>query len=66
MIQRKPLYYGQMPILMNLVPGCFNMKNQYTFQAKLTEAPQGYVAIELESLAVAWVMEKFHHFLYGK
>ena len=31
----------------------------------VTEAQQGYVAIELESLAVAWVMEKFHHFLYG-
>ena len=26
---------------------------------------KSYVAIELESLAVAWVMEKFHHFLYG-
>ena len=25
---------------------------------------KGYVAIELESLAVAWAMEKFHHFLY--
>ena len=24
----------------------------------------GYVAIELEALAVAWAMEKFHHFLY--
>ena len=31
----------------------------------LTEAQWGYVAIELESLAVAWVMEKFHHFLYA-
>ena len=31
----------------------------------LTEAQHGCVAIELESLAVAWVMEKFHHFLYG-
>ena len=31
----------------------------------LTEAQQGYVAIEIESLAVAWVMEKFHHFLYA-
>ena len=31
----------------------------------LTEAQQGYVAIELESLAVAWAMEKFHYFLYG-
>ena len=29
----------------------------------LTEAHRGYVAIELESLEVAWVMEKFHHFL---
>ena len=26
---------------------------------------RGYVAIERESLAVAWVVEKFHHFLYG-
>ena len=26
---------------------------------------RGYVAIEIESLAVAWAMEKFHHFLYG-
>ena len=26
---------------------------------------KGYVAIELESLAVAWAMEKFHHFLYS-
>ena len=26
---------------------------------------KGYVAIELESLAVVWAMEKFHHFLYG-
>ena len=30
----------------------------------LTDAQKGYVAIELESLAVAWAMEKFHHFLY--
>ena len=31
----------------------------------LTEAQRGYVAIEIESLAVAWVMEKFHHFKYA-
>ena len=30
-----------------------------------TEAQRGYVVIELESLAVAWAMEKFHHFLYA-
>ena len=30
-----------------------------------TEAQQGYIAIELESLVVVWVMEKFHHFLYA-
>ena len=29
----------------------------------LTETQKGYVAIELESLAVVWAMEKFHHFL---
>ena len=26
---------------------------------------RGYVAIEIESLTVAWAVEKFHHFLYG-
>ena len=31
----------------------------------LPEAQRGYVMIELESLAVAWAMEKFHHFLYA-
>ena len=31
----------------------------------LTEGQKGYVAIEIESLAVAWAMEKFHHFLYA-
>ena len=31
----------------------------------LTKAQWGYVAIEIESLAVAWAMKKFHHFLYA-
>ena len=31
----------------------------------LTEAQKGYVAIEIEWLAVAWAMEKFLHFLYA-
>ena len=31
----------------------------------LTETQRGYMAIEIESLAVAWAVEKFHHFLYG-
>ena len=37
----------------------------YFASKTLTEVQGGYIAIELESLAVAWVMEKFHHFLYG-
>ena len=37
----------------------------YFTSKALTETQNGYVAIELASLAVAWVMEKFHHFLYG-
>ena len=37
----------------------------YFSSKALTDAQQGYVAIELELLAVAWVMEKFHHFLYA-
>ena len=27
------------------------------------ETQQGYIAIEIELLAVAWAVEKFHHFL---
>ena len=42
-----------------------NEKPMYFASKALTEMQKGYVAIELESLAVAWVMEKFHHFLYG-
>ena len=42
------------------------MKNPVYFASKaLTEMQKGYVVIEIELLAVAWVMEKFHHFLYG-
>ena len=40
-------------------------KPVYFTSIALMEAQHGYVAIELESLAVAWAMEKFHHFLYG-
>ena len=36
----------------------------YFASKALTEAQRGNVAIELESLAVAWAMEKIHHFLY--
>ena len=42
-----------------------NERPIYFASRALTETQKGYVAIELESLAVAWVMEKFHHFLYG-
>ena len=42
-----------------------NEKPVYFASKALTEMQKGYVAIELESLAIAWAMEKFHHFLYG-
>ena len=42
-----------------------NKKPVYFASKTLTETQKGYVAIELESLVVTWVMEKFHHFLYG-
>ena len=42
-----------------------NEKPVYFASKVLTETQKGYVAIELESLVVAWAMEKFHHFLYG-
>ena len=37
----------------------------YFASKALTETQRGYVAIEIESLAIAWAVEKFHHFLYG-
>ena len=42
-----------------------NEKPIYFASKALTEMQKGYVTIELESLAVTWAMEKFHHFLYG-
>ena len=38
-------------------------KPVYFASKALKDAQKGYVAIELEALAVAWAMEKFHHFL---
>ena len=37
----------------------------YFASKAVTETQRGYVAIEIESLTVAWAVEKFHHFLYG-
>ena len=37
----------------------------YFASKSLQDTACGYVAIELEALAVAWAMEKFHHFLYA-
>ena len=34
-------------------------------QQSINPGTESYVAIDLESLAVAWAMEKFHHFLYA-
>ena len=36
----------------------------YFASKALTETQKGYVAIEIEFLAVAWAVEKFFHFLY--
>ena len=42
-----------------------DQKPVYFASKALTETQRGYVAIEIESLAVAWAMEKFHHFLHA-
>ena len=41
-----------------------DQKPVYFASKALTETQHGYMAIEIESLVVAWAMEKFHHFLY--
>ena len=40
-------------------------KPVYFASKGLTEAQKGYVVIEIESLAVAWAMEKSQNFLYA-
>ena len=40
-------------------------KPVYFATKTLTETQKGYVAVELESLVVAWAIEKCHHFLYS-
>ena len=37
----------------------------YFASKSLTQVQKGYVAIQTESLTVAWPMDKFHHFLYA-
>ena len=37
----------------------------YFSSKALTDSQKGYVAIELEALAISWAMEKFYHFLYA-
>ena len=41
-----------------------DQKLVYFASKALTETQHGYVAIEIKSLAVAWAVKKFHHFLY--
>ena len=40
-------------------------KPVYFASKALTETQKGYLAIKLESLVVAWAMEKFNHFIYS-
>ena len=42
-----------------------NRHSIYFASKSLHDAEWGYVAIELEALAVACAVEKFHHFLYA-
>ena len=41
-----------------------DQKPVYFASKALTETQCGYLAIEIESLVVAWAMEKFHYFLH--
>ena len=44
----------------------YKKKPVYYASRAIGEAEKNYVAIELESLAVAWAFKKLHHFIYGK
>ena len=46
-----------------LVTVYYEMTGQYIWQVKISLMPRMvYVVIELELLAVAWALKKFHHF----
>ena len=62
---RSKLLCIQMPAWKVLVLVYYMMQTSVFCQEALTNAQKGYVVTELESLAVAWAMEKFHHFLYA-
>ena len=63
----KKLTVLQMDASINGLGACLlqDEKPVYFMSKALTEAQCGYIAIEFESLTVAWVMEMFHCFLYG-
>ena len=42
-----------------------DVKLVYFASKALTKAQKGYVVIEIESLTVAWAMEKLHYFMYA-
>ena len=63
MTQRKKLYSSLMFQLRASELAYSKTDTQYTLPANHSKMQRGYVAIELEALAVAWAMEKFHHFL---
>ena len=44
---------------------CLLQEDKPIYFASKALTERGYVAIEIESLAVTWAVEKFHHFLYG-
>ena len=63
---RSKLLCKQMPVSKVLVLGLLQDDRPIYFASKvLTNAQKGYMAIELEVLAVVWTMEKFHHFLFA-
>ena len=63
---KSQLLCRQMPVWKVLMLVYYKMQNQCILQARFSLILRKVMlAIELESLTVAWVMEKFHHFLYA-
>ena len=65
-IQRSKLCYQTDASIKGLGACLLQEEKPVDFASKaLTDAQSGNVAIELEWLAVAWAMQKFHHFFYA-
>ena len=67
MTQRNLQLFKQILLVNGIGCALLQSGKPVAYASKAVQAhEQGYVALEREALAVAWTLEKHHHFLYGQ